>query len=144
MFHEYTHICQPCIRVLGSENMVLDFKTLLLFHFPVIFPLLVTSSFIVSWLYVLLSIPPTNHSWLGSVNSLLPALHSLQPSCLLLPDSSLLYHSSHSSRDNSLLILSKSELLCLTCKASIISPHPIHSILFPTTSYTYPLNRSGY
>lgn len=85
-----------------------------------------------------------DHSSRGSVNSLLPALHSLQTSCLLLPDSSLLYHSSHSSRDNSLLILSKSELLCLTCKASIISPHPIHSILFPTMSYTYPLNQSGY
>lgn len=31
----------------------------------------------------------------------------------------------HSSLDNSLLILSQLKLLCLTCKASIILPHPI-------------------
>lgn len=69
-----------------------------------------------------------------------PLLTTIQPSATKL---FLTYYSFHLSIDNSLLIILKSKLLCLTCKVFIISPHPIYSIFYPTMCNTHPLNQLG-
>lgn len=124
-------------------------KHSLLFHCSAVFPQPVPSSATVPWMY------PTPHSaspaliiaQLSCCNSLLsdlPDFNSPLLPMILAPALRLFITLIfHSSLDNSLLIISKPKLLCLTCKGSIISPHPIESIFFPRKTNTQPLNQSG-
>lgn len=96
-------------------------------------------SFLVPWVPLLFSIlpakPPSQlHGVVATAYSLTSLPSVITPSHCPVSHQTWLCHLiiSSSHIDNSSLIISKSKLLCLTSKASIISPHPLYSILFPT------------